>query len=442
MQNTVSETITDFLNEVSDNSISNSSKDIFKICLADWISVSIAANDNNVSKVILSLLEDNKESNDSFVFGTKLYASPRIAALINGTISHALDYDDTHFDYLGHPSVVVISAALAIADKYKLNFNKFMKAVIIGMEVSCRIGVWLGRDHYRSGFHITSTAGIFGATIANSILLNLSKDKIINAIGIASSHSSGLKVQFGSMVKPYHVGMAASSSIEAVLLAKNGMISSSIAIDGDQGFGRTHNAEFNNDAFKSLGKKYIFENLTHKFHACCHGTHSTIEALLHLKNKFRIDVEDIDNISILIHPQYLNVCNILLPKTGLEAKFSYKMITSMVMNEINTSLVQSFSDEICRDENILSFMQIVDVYPSKEILETSSKVTIKTKSKKIFTYEYDLNNLKSINDRKNKMILKTSSLLGNKMSVSLWNLLENEEELPSNWIWNNYNKDL
>ena len=193
---------------------------------------------------------------------------------------------------------------------------------------------------------------------------------------------------------------------------------------------------------KYYRKKYIFENLTHKFHACCHGTHSTIEALLHLKNKFRIDVDDIDNISIFIHPQYLNVCNILLPKTGLEAKFSYKMITSMVMNEINTSLVQSFSDEICRDENILSFMKIVDVYPSKEILETSSKVTIKTKSKKIFTYEYDLNNLKSINDRKNKMILKTSSLLGNKMSVSLWNLLENEEELPSNWIWNNYNKNL
>tara|TARA_B100001769_G_scaffold162300_1_gene127547 strand:- start:167 stop:691 length:525 start_codon:yes stop_codon:yes gene_type:complete len=171
MQNTVSETITDFLNEVSDNSFSNSSKDIFKICLADWISVSIAANENDVSKVILSLLEDYKESNYSFVFGTKLYASPRIAALINGTISHSLDYDDTHFDYLGHPSVVVISAALAIADKYKLNFDKFMKAVIIGMEVSCRIGVWLGRDHYRSGFHITSTAGIFGATIANSILI-------------------------------------------------------------------------------------------------------------------------------------------------------------------------------------------------------------------------------------------------------------------------------
>ena len=87
-------------------------------------------------------------------------------------------------------------------------------------------------------------------------------------------------------------------------------------------------------------------------------------------------------------------------------------------------------------------MKIVDVYPSKEILETSSKVIIKTKSKKIFAYEYDLNNLQSINDRKNKMILKTSSLLGNKMSVSLWNLLENEEELPSNWIWNNYNKNL
>ena len=82
MQNTVSETITDFLNEVSDNSFSNSSKDIFKICLADWISVSIAANENDVSKVILSLLEDNKESNDSFVFGTRYYYPTYINPII------------------------------------------------------------------------------------------------------------------------------------------------------------------------------------------------------------------------------------------------------------------------------------------------------------------------------------------------------------------------
>ena len=148
--------------------------------------------------------------------------SCKTAALINGTISHALDYDDTHFDYLGHPSVVVLSAALAISDKYKLSFEEFKNASIIGMETSCRIGKWLGRKHYRSGFHITSTSGIFGATIAVSKLMGLSSEQIENALCIATSHSSGLKEQFGSMVKPYHVGMAANSAIQSSILSKNG----------------------------------------------------------------------------------------------------------------------------------------------------------------------------------------------------------------------------
>ena len=443
MQNyNLSETIAYSLHDISDNSLPETSLEIFKICLADWISISISAYDEEISKIILSLLDENIDNQDSFVFGSKSYVSSRNAALINGTISHALDYDDTHFGYLGHPSVVVISAALAIADKYNLNFSQFMKACIIGMEVSCRIGVWLGRDHYRSGFHITPTAGIFGATIANSILLNLSKDQIINAIGISSSHASGLKAQFGTMVKPYHAGMAASSSIETVLLAKNGLISSKNVLDGPQGFGSTHNGEFNNNAFKSFGKNYIFEDLTHKFHACCHGTHSTIEALLYLRDKFFIDPKNIENIDIFIHPQYMNVCNIITPKTGLQAKFSYRMIVAMVMNKVNTSKTDSFSDDICKSQNITSFMNKVNIYPTKGMLETSSKVMIKLKNGNELCYEYDLNSLINIQDRKNKMKIKTSSLLGKIMSDSLWKFIECGETLPSEWIWNNYNKNL
>lgn len=435
----LSETIANFAFNFSNKTIPYSSIEIFKICLADWVSLLVASKNNEISNIVLSLLDDNIQNEDAFAIGAKSYVSTRMAALINGTISHSLDYDDTHFGYLGHPSVVVIPASLAISDKYKLNFNQFMAASILGMEVCCRLGMWLGRKHYRSGFHITSTAGIFGATIGVSKLLNLSKKEIVNAIGITSSHSSGLKEQFGSMVKPYQVGMASSSSIEAVTLAKNGLLAARSALDGTQGFGSTHNGEFNKDAFDSLGQKFIFETLTHKFHACCHGTHSTIEALTHLRDKFSIKSYDIVNISIFIHPQYMKVCNILNPKTGIEAKFSYKMISAMVMHEINTSKIESFSDNLNKNETLVEFMKIINIYPNENIEETSSKVVIKTKSNDEFSYKYDLNDLKDIEKRKSKMKHKTSSLLGHKMSESLWKMIKSEDLLPSEWIWNNYN---
>jgi len=434
----LSETIANFAFNFSNKVIPNSSVEIFKICLADWVSVLISSRDTKISNIVLSLLEDNIQNEDSFAIRSKSYVSSRMAALINGTISHSLDYDDTHFGYLGHPSVVVIPASLAISDQYKLNFNQFMVASILGMEISCRIGMWLGRKHYRSGFHITSTAGIFGATVAVSKLLKLSKMETINAIGVSSSHSSGLKEQFGSMVKSYHVGMASSSSIESVILAKNGFLASRSALDGNQGFGSTHNGEFNKDSFETLGQDFIFESLTHKFHACCHGTHSTIETLIYLRDKFNLKSHNIVNISIFVHPQYMNVCNILHPKTGLEAKFSYKMISAMVMHHINTSKLESFSDNLYKNKKLVSFMKNIDVYPDEGIQETSSRVVIKTNTNNQFSHEYDLNNLKDITKRKNKMKNKTSALLGHKSSEKLWKIIEDEDLLPSEWIWNNY----
>ena len=432
----------DFAYNFNPSSLPISSINIFKICLADWVSVSIAAQNCEVAKKILSLADDDGGVQESFIFGHKSYVSCKTAALINGTISHALDYDDTHFDYLGHPSVVVLSSALAISDKYKLSFEEFKNASIIGMETSCRIGKWLGRKHYRSGFHITSTSGIFGATIAVSKLMGLSSEQIENALCIATSHSSGLKEQFGSMVKPYHVGMAANSAIQSSILSKNGLEASINSFDGPQGFGKTHNSEFNYDSFDNLGKLFIFEKLTHKFHACCHGTHAMIEAINNLKIKFKINSDLIQEINIFVHPQYLNVCNINNPKTSLETKFSFKMIAAMVVSGIDTSKPESFSDKLCINKNLISIMEKTKVISSSNIVETSTKVKIILSDKSEFNEEYDLKKLVEPTDRKNKMMDKTSSLLGELKSNSLWDTIQEEELLPSKWIWNNYNKYL
>ena len=437
--NLLSKIISEFALNYQNFDSNKSSREIMNICLADWVSVAIAGQNEEISKIVLKMALENGGRKDSFTFGSKNYLPSSLAALVNGTISHSLDFDDTNFEYLGHPSVVVIPSTLAIADKLNISFEIFVEAAIIGMEISTRVGKWLGRNHYRSGFHITSTAGVFGATVSSARLLNLSLEKTINAIGIASSRASGIKAQFGTMGKPYHAGMAASAGVESALLAKNGFQSSEKAIDGFQGFGDTHMSEFNNNAFNSLGNNFIFEKLNHKFHACCHGTHASIEALILLRDKYFLLPCHIKKIDVFVHPQYLNICNITNPKTPLEAKFSYKMLLSMVMNKINTSLIESFSNKLFINLNITSLMDLITIKPLEKISELSSKIDVTLKSEKILTENYNLSNLTNPIEREKKMITKTSYLLGEEKSISLWNNIKKSNQLPSKWVYKNFN---
>ena len=357
-----------------------------------------------------------------------------VAALVNGTTSHALDYDDTHFDYIGHPSVVVIPATLAVAEKIGASFERFSECCLIGLELTCRIGKWLGRKHYRTGFHITATAGTLGATMALTRLLNLSKDQTINAFGIACSRASGIKSQFGTMGKPYHAGISASSAVESANLAKNNFISFEKAFEGNQGFGQTHHSEFNNSAFDNLGVEFIFENVTHKYHACCHGIHATIEALINIKNQNNIVSENVKKIEILIHTQYLNVCNIQKPRSGLEAKFSYKLVAALIMKNYDTAKINTFSDTICYDSELIKLRDLVEINTSEKISETGAEVKITLQNNIVFSSSYDLKDLRDINEKEKKMKNKTSSLLGEKNSNLLWSSLKVDKILPSKWL--------
>ena len=123
----------DFAYNFNPSTLPISSINIFKICLADWVSVSITALGSNIAKIILSLAKEEDRVQDSFIFGHKSYVSCKTAALINGTISHALDYDDTHFASLGHPSAVVVPASLAISDKIGTTIDKFYTATLIAV---------------------------------------------------------------------------------------------------------------------------------------------------------------------------------------------------------------------------------------------------------------------------------------------------------------------
>ncbi|MEP3637557.1 MAG: MmgE/PrpD family protein, partial [Paracoccaceae bacterium] len=188
------------LNSVPDATSSGAER-IMRLSLFDWATCGMAGVNEPVSRIVRgTALAQGVQGKSPIFGGGDAGLPPVMAALVNGTTSHALDYDDTHFAHIGHPSVAVIPAAMAIRGPEHSDADVLWSA-LIGAEVSVRMGLWLGRSHYQAGFHQTATAGAFGATAAAGLLLGLSELQMQAAFGVAATQAAGLKSQFGTMGK-------------------------------------------------------------------------------------------------------------------------------------------------------------------------------------------------------------------------------------------------
>ena len=400
-------------------------KEVAQLSLFDWFVVSIAGQSEPVSHIVRNQIKSEGGNEDCSVIGTTQRFPARAAALANGTISHALDYDDTHFAYLGHPSVAIMPAALAIGDKTNVKPEKFWNAVILGLETVTRIGAWLGRDHHLAGYHSTATAGAFGATIAASKLLSLDEKATNYALGLVSSMASGVRAQFGTMAKPLHAGMAAANGVEAALFAQAGLISNPDALEAEHGFADTHTTQDRDTtkALNDLGEYWMLKEVLHKYHACCHGLHPTLEALLQVREKNNLIAKNIENVSIAVPPRYLKICHILSPNTGLEAKFSFRLSAAMVLNRQDTAALSTFSSNACKNPDLIALRNRVSVTPDTNLGETEAFVQVQTTDGEILTAKYDINRSLPYKFRREKIMNKAFALLGESSAFELWDLV-------------------
>ena len=407
--------------------------DILKLSLIDWCSVGIAGIDEPVSAIVRNIALVDGGRADCSVFGASRKLPPKAAALVNGTTSHALDYDDTHFLHVGHTSVVVFSTALAIAESQGATGAEFLDAALIGSEVCCYVGHWLGRSHYQAGFHQTATAGTFGATAAACRLLKLNQQQICNAMGLAATRASGLTSQFGTMSKPYHAGMAASNGVEVALLAANGFTARQDGLDCSHGFADTHHAEQRHAdiAMPTLGKAFVFGAVQHKFHACCHGLHASIEALQGLKVSHNLSAASVEAITIETNPRWLEVCNIPRPSTALESKFSYPHSCALVFSDYDTSALLTYSDECCRDSTLDRIRELTRVVADETLTDTSSRVRVQVTDGTVYEASYDLADILPTRIRQEKVLRKSSVLLNDAVTNSLWSLIQDMELLST-----------
>lgn len=379
---------------------------MMRLSLIDWAACGIAGAEEPVSRCARALVTEEAGLPQASLFGGGR-APARAAALVNGTASHALDYDDTHFAHIGHPSVAVLPAALAMGERCGASLDAVIGAALRGCEASIRMGLALGRDHYQVGYHQTGTAGAFGATLACGVLLGLSRDQMIQALALVSTRASGLKSQFGTMGKPLNAGFAAANGVEAALLAAHGVVSNPEALEGINGFLPTHHAA---PATQPAG--WLMTHVSHKFHACCHGLHATLDALAKLTPG---PVDKIQSIVIATHPRWLTVCNLPNPATGLELKFSYRGIVAAHLLGRDTAALDTYSDTLCHAVPFQTLRDLVRVEADPALSEMQARVWIDGQEA-----SHDLNAPMPLPAVEEKLRRKTRALLGQGRSDQLW----------------------
>lgn len=413
--------------DVFSPNITNDALHVMRLSTLDWAACAIAGRAEPVAQAVRRVEGENAGTPVATAIGHPTKLPMRGAAMVNGTAAHAMDFDDTHFAHIGHPSAVIVSAALAMAEHQgKSDGDLFLRATLIGAEASVRVGLWLGRTHYEVGFHQTATSGTIGAAVAGAAIFGLPTDQACSAIGLATTRAAGLKLQFGTMGKPYHAGMAAASAVEAVHATICGLEGAQDALEGPFGYGATHHGIADLAAFDA--PDLLFPAVSHKYHACCHGTHASIEAVLSLADNVAID--DVDRIQIKVHPRWLDVCAIAAPQTRLEAKFSLSLTAALALMGRAMDTDIAFEPEVILSDAVVALRDKVTVIGDPTLSDTQADVTINSGGA-THSATHDLATIAPLHIREKRVRAKAAALIGGDHAQTLWSAIKGDFDLTA-----------
>lgn len=257
----------------------------------------------SVVKMLAALKLDS--AGEATVFGDSRTWTPAVAALLNGTMGHSLDFDDTHADSSLHPSAPVVPAAFAVGEMVGASGREVLTAIVAGYEVCCRLGNALDpTSHYARGFHPTATAGTYGAAAAAGKLFGLSEQQLIYAFGVSGSQAAG-SLQFlvnGAWNKRYQVGASAMNGVIAATLAKNDFVGAIESVEGKHGLlvGYT-DTPHREKAVTGLGTTYETMKIGVKPYPSCRYTHAAIDAIIALRREHNLTPDQVKRVEIGLH---------------------------------------------------------------------------------------------------------------------------------------------
>jgi len=326
-----------------------------KLHVLDTFGVALAGVTTEVAGIALAYCQGLGASDEASIWGTQAKTSVSTAAFANGLLAHALDYDDWDaFIHVGHPTSMIVGAALPLAEHIGATGKDLLKAYVLGMEVICKIAANAPNVQDR-GFHSTPVFGSLGATVACASLLKLPVDKIKAALGIAASGAGGIHRQQGSMVKPFHAGNSARNGAEAALLADKGFTADAAIFEAPRGFCDTF---FGPDTcnfdkmVENIGKPYFLESpgMGLKWHPCSAPQFLAADAALHLKREHKINFADVVKMEVSIPPKRYARHYAAEVKTGLRGKFAINYVVAMCFLDGKLEIATFTDDKVNRPE--------------------------------------------------------------------------------------------
>ncbi|HEX5479455.1 MAG TPA: MmgE/PrpD family protein [Dehalococcoidia bacterium] len=430
----ITEHIVDIALGLMPGSIPTDARTVARHCLLDWLGCGIAGSTEPLSEILVR--EVGASGGEATLLGRSERARPLDAALINGAMSHALDFDDTHTLMSGHPSVPVLPAVVALAEREDATGAALIDAVVAGIETECRLGALMNPAHYAAGFHATGTLGTFGAAAACAHLLGLTREQRLHALGLAGTQAAGLKSGFGTMAKPLHAGRAAANGLLAALLARDGFTGNSAILEAAQGFASTHAAgELHESVLDGLDGRFLITDTLFKYHASCYLTHAAIDAAIELRETAGIVPGDIEAVEVHASTGCIGVCDIAAPSTGLEGKFSLRATTAMALLGDDTSDPAAFSDDRMRSPQLIAMREQVAFVPVRGLAITRATVVVRACGRE-FPAEADTGVPERDLDRQwqrleAKFLALTSPVIGEQAAFHLRDAVAQVEEAAS-----------
>jgi 2-methylcitrate dehydratase PrpD len=365
--------VVDFISRTRFTDLPAEAVALAKRCIIDGLGVMLAGSTQPTSRILRGYVRATGARAESTAFGPEAFKTDAAsAALLNGTSGHALDWDDTQlatsadriFGLLTHPTVPPLVAALAIGERQHASGTQLLEAFLTGFEVECKIAEAIHPNHYKKGFHSSGTVGTFGAAVAAAKLLGLDERATAHALAIAASSASGIRVNFGSMTKPLHVGRAAQNGVLAAQLAAGGFTGGNDALDPPWGFFQAFSHGEGFDAERIVGKlglphTIVWPGVSIKPYPCGVLGHSTMDAMRRLVIGNNVDPAQIKAIRVRAGSNILNPLRYSIANNELEAKFCPAFMVGAIALRRKAG-IREFTDEFVQSAPMQQMMRKVE----------------------------------------------------------------------------------
>jgi len=340
----------------------------------NWLGCAVGAAQHESAQAALAAVQLLQPAAQASVLGRSERVDMASAALINGITSHTFDFDDTHLKTIIHPAGPVASAVLALAEHRGLSGRAVIDALVLGIDVSCRVGNTMYPEHYDRGWHITGSTGMLGAAAGCARLLGLDEHRTAMALGIAASQPIGVREQFGTMTKPFHPGGAARAGLMSALLASQGFTASPKALEAPRGMIQTVSTKYAwNEISDALGQRFEISFNSYKPFACGIVIHPSIDACAQLRAQ-GVTAEQVERIELKVHSLVLELTGKKEPADGLQGKFSvyHGCACGLIFGKAGED---QYADEIVNRPDMVALRRKVVATVDDGIDEASADVT-------------------------------------------------------------------